>query len=82
MSEKATYPRTGVAYVAVIEHEFMNSNKFTICNNCMAMGFDKQLKRCNGCMLVDYCSKECQKKNWRKHKPFCNMVQGRGKKNT
>lgn len=47
----------------------------------MALGFQKPLKRCNGCRLVDYCSKDCQKKHWPKHKAFCNMVQGNGAKN-
>jgi hypothetical protein len=82
--------------VAAIEHEYMSANKLTICNNCMALGFDKPLRRCNGCMMIDYCSKEyptshdtflrahscrCQRAQWSKHKPFCNMVQGKGKKN-
>ena len=30
------------------------------------------LKACSVCMLVRYCSKECQKADWKKHKPQCN----------
>jgi hypothetical protein len=48
----------GVAYVALIEHEYMHANKLSLCDNCLAPAFDKPLRRCNGCMLVDYCSKE------------------------
>ena len=87
---------SGVAYVAQIEHEYMSINKLTVCNNCFALSFNKPLSRCRGCLLCDYCSKEllalrrisleltaprCQKAQWAKHKPFCNMAQGKGKKN-
>ncbi|KAK6537031.1 hypothetical protein TWF281_001234 [Arthrobotrys megalospora] len=29
---------------------------------------DRQLKKCSACMKVEYCSKECQKKDWKSHK--------------
>ena len=29
------------------------------------------LKRCSHCDRVQYCSKECQRKNWPRHKQFC-----------
>jgi hypothetical protein len=29
------------------------------------------LMRCSGCMLVSYCSRDCQKKDWKAHKLFC-----------
>lgn len=51
-------PQLGVAYVSTMEHEYMNSNKLSICANCLALGFDKPLKRCAGCGMVDYCGKE------------------------
>ncbi|KIW66350.1 hypothetical protein PV04_05686 [Phialophora macrospora] len=73
-----TFPMCGVSYVGRIEHEYMHSKKLSVCANCLALGFQKPLKKCNGCLLIDYCSKECQKAHWRKHKPFCNMVQGKG----
>jgi len=59
----------------------MSLHKLSVCGNCLALGFQKPLKRCNGCRLVDYCSKECQKQHWSRHKAFCNMVQGKGMKN-
>ena len=29
-------------------------------------------KRCSRCNIVWYCSPECQKKDWKTHKPVCN----------
>lgn len=72
----------GVSYVSRIEHEYLHGKKLSVCANCLALGFQKPLRRCNGCMLIDYCSKECQKANWAVHKPFCNLVQGKGTPNT
>lgn len=30
--------------------------------------------RCSGCSLVNYCSKECQKKDWKAHKATCKKI--------
>ncbi|AGE56360.1 histone-lysine N-methyltransferase / SET domain containing protein [Paramecium bursaria Chlorella virus NE-JV-1] len=40
---------------------------------CYADGCDniKHLRRCTGCRRVRYCSEECQKKDWKNHKPCC-----------
>ncbi|KAK7050701.1 MYND-type domain-containing protein, partial [Favolaschia claudopus] len=40
-----------------------------ICENCTARRID--LRRCAGCAVVRYCSKECQKAHWKEHKPYC-----------
>ena len=40
-------------------------------NNCHACGVaknNKELKKCAGCAVTLYCSKECQKGAWAKHK--------------
>lgn len=58
MSSSPSFPLTGVAYVAQLESEYMLSQKLAVCNNCLALGFDKPLRRCNGCHLAAYCSKE------------------------
>ena len=29
------------------------------------------LQRCSGCKRVFYCSKTCQKKHWKEHRPEC-----------
>jgi len=30
--------------------------------------------RCSGCKVTRYCGKTCQRADWSRHKPFCNMV--------
>ncbi|TCD65879.1 hypothetical protein EIP91_002039 [Steccherinum ochraceum] len=34
---------------------------------------DARLMRCGGCKIVRYCSAECQRTDWRRHKTFCRM---------
>lgn len=48
----------GATYVGQVEHEFMHSKGLGICANCMTTGMQKPLRRCSGCTLVDYCSRE------------------------
>ncbi|KAI1149109.1 hypothetical protein F4825DRAFT_469448 [Nemania diffusa] len=43
---------------------------------CQSCGKDKQedgsgLLNCTGCRKVKYCSRECQRADWKKHKPVC-----------
>ncbi|KAG7386635.1 hypothetical protein PHYPSEUDO_015419 [Phytophthora pseudosyringae] len=33
-----------------------------------------KLMTCGGCRSVAYCSRECQKKAWKKHKPDCKAI--------
>ena len=35
----------------------------------------EQLFRCTGCEATRYCSKDCQRRNWAKHKTLCQSVQ-------
>ncbi|KZL78747.1 MYND finger family protein [Colletotrichum tofieldiae] len=42
------------------------------CTNCGKTGKDGvALKKCMRCLKVKYCSAECQKKDWRKHRGEC-----------
>ncbi|KAJ7761261.1 hypothetical protein DFH07DRAFT_1059898 [Mycena maculata] len=41
-----------------------------MCENCMTR---MDLRRCAGCGVMRYCSRECQKAHWKKHKPHCVM---------
>ncbi|KAJ6496311.1 hypothetical protein C8R45DRAFT_985563 [Mycena sanguinolenta] len=35
---------------------------------------DVRLSRCSGCHRVSYCSSECQKLDWKAHKPMCKAL--------
>ncbi|KAJ7065535.1 hypothetical protein C8F01DRAFT_1020863 [Mycena amicta] len=40
---------------------------------CVKGGRKKEFLRCSGCLYVYYCSKECQKAQWKNHKPMCRL---------
>lgn len=43
---------------------------------CLACGKKaNNMKRCSGCKVSNYCSKKCQKKDWKNHKPICKKLQ-------
>ncbi len=48
------------------------------CRNCnkgsCSKDFQKSLMQCGRCKQAYYCSKECQKKDWKKHKLICQEV--------
>ena len=46
------------------------SRNSRFCSVCMKM-YKKPIKRCGGCQQVYYCSKQCQVKDWKFHKPIC-----------
>jgi len=41
-------------------------------NTCATCGLVGKPDKCSGCGKVYYCSKECQKENWKAHKPDCH----------
>lgn len=41
---------------------------FNCCHTC---GKNTKCKKCGKCKEVSYCSKECQKKDWKRHKNEC-----------
>ncbi|KAJ7489625.1 hypothetical protein B0H11DRAFT_2011811 [Mycena galericulata] len=44
---------------------------FHRCSVCRQKPGTKGLKRCSGCLIPRYCSKECQVADWRTHKATC-----------
>ena len=48
------------------------------CDHCDKNTGSSNLKRCAGCKIAFYCSKECQKAAWKSgHKADCNSIQAR-----
>ena len=45
------------------------------CAHCRHEGTTRILKRCSRCSLTTYCSKDCQKADWHKHKKYCINLQ-------
>ena len=54
-----------VAADAVTYREFID---------CDACGVANPQKRCSGCMVTYYCSKECQQLHWNDHRSGCRML--------
>ncbi|TVY83493.1 hypothetical protein LSUE1_G004861 [Lachnellula suecica] len=48
-------------------------NEF-VCNTCKkpATSFPNPLKKCAKCQVTKYCSRECQKDDWKAHKKICS----------
>ena len=52
-----------------------------LCMNCDKGKYDGlKLSKCGGCKQVAYCSRECQKADWKNHKSSCNLFQKGTKK--
>lgn len=52
-------------FLADISPEKVNRCAYDDCTNV------RNLKRCKKCKIFTYCSVQCQKKDWSKHKPTC-----------
>ncbi|XP_041374000.1 uncharacterized protein LOC121387056 [Gigantopelta aegis] len=46
-------------------------NRLLFCDSCATANVS--CKRCTKCYSVYYCSRECQKKDWREHKKVCKQ---------
>ncbi|KAL5005210.1 hypothetical protein ScPMuIL_018666 [Solemya velum] len=42
---------------------------------CHVCGITSGLRACTGCHRVSYCSKDCQGKDWRKHRQICHPIE-------
>ncbi|KAI8675360.1 hypothetical protein NCS57_00437100 [Fusarium keratoplasticum] len=46
----------------------------TSCNNCHRREPDVKLLTCRSCFSAQYCSKECQRSDWPKHRGPCRSI--------
>mmetsp|Transcript_4478 Transcript_4478/g.8260 ORF Transcript_4478/g.8260 Transcript_4478/m.8260 type:complete len:145 (+) Transcript_4478:138-572(+) len=49
----------------------LSANSSSTKKTCQACGKDAS-KKCSRCSTVWYCSPECQRQDWKSHKPVCN----------
>jgi hypothetical protein len=61
-------------YINCIEEKVMFSIKSKGKNLSCEVCNKKTRKRCSGCKVIHYCSKECQKKDRNKHKKECELL--------
>ena len=62
-----------------IQAELNIPNTILTCHNCRKGASRADgivLKRCSGCRIVSYCSRECQKLDWLQHKMECKKNAG------
>ena len=48
------------------------------CANCKKFGL--KFKKCSACQSVYYCSRECQRSDWKKHKKVCKKAKTKRKR--
>ena len=50
------------------------------CQNCSKVDSqcNNSLQKCGSCRVAWYCSRDCQKADWRAHKGFCNYMKTNG----
>ena len=50
------------------------------CQKCLKIDSqcNNSLRKCSSCLSVWYCSKECQKADWKAHKGLCHFIKSRG----
>jgi hypothetical protein len=69
--KKDKIPNLAFVYPIFIKYKkkwYANEFRVEHCSNCKT--FCKTLK-CSGCLLERYCSKECQRDDWKYHKEEC-----------
>ncbi|KAI0328258.1 hypothetical protein GY45DRAFT_1014517 [Cubamyces sp. BRFM 1775] len=49
----------------------LNKYRMRKCNHCFVTGEEKKLFYCSQCKSQMYCSRECQKTDWKGHKSAC-----------
>ena len=51
--------------------------QLVVCSDACFVCDTPSARRCSGCMLTRYCSRECQSKDWAQHREQCCRIQSR-----
>lgn len=62
----------GSLYKYVNQHQEAFEKFQPVCVACEKPGYN--LLRCKECLVQWYCSKECQRADWKVHKPYCKQL--------
>ena len=60
---------------------YLMSKEKHFCNYCNISNEKKSLLKCSGCNIYYYCSIDCQRKDWIKHKIICKSKNKNNNKN-
>ena len=68
-------------FMTIVLDTFSKKNKrvfnfMDCCNNCLTVGV---FGNCSKCGCAKYCSRSCQRLDWKNHKPFCLHFSGKSK---
>ncbi|KAH7925573.1 hypothetical protein BV22DRAFT_1033845 [Leucogyrophana mollusca] len=77
----STFRNVAEARLELLDNADRDERHTQTCHNdkCSKAGASGSFKRCIGCKHVYYCSKECQRFDWKygSHKSYCRVIQGR-----
>jgi hypothetical protein len=62
---------------STVKKEYSVPPSLEFCACCGTLQLSKMLRSCGECQVVHYCSKTCQKKDWKAHKELCKLLKGK-----
>lgn len=68
---KRVYPQWRAYFGRNDKQVIQLSQAACVCTECGEAGPETVLKRCSRCKSIEYCSVDCQRKNWSHHKTQC-----------
>ena len=68
-SASASSAITSFKHSSGTQKAVLSSDQVTRCFHCGKQ--TESMKRCGACLITTYCSRECQKSDWKRHKKDC-----------